>query len=106
MMKTSPLRVVYSTTVPQGLFIIHPNEGAELGMITKQHHIELSTNVTVQDFLKGDSGETLSVLMDLRNECPKGELHLNSYYGKIIGTPDKAVLLYDGTRVYFHALAG
>jgi hypothetical protein len=104
MMKTSPLKVVFSQSLPFGIFILHPNEGAELGMITKKHQVLLSTRITVQDFLKGGEGEPLTVLMDLQNECPKGELHLNVSYGDLVGESPRAVILFDGSRAFLHPI--
>jgi hypothetical protein len=104
MMKTSPLKVVFSQSVPFGIFILHPNEGAELGMITKKHQVALATHISVQDFLKGGEGEQLAVLMDLQNECPKGELHLNVSYGDLVGLIQRAVILFDGSRAFIHPL--
>jgi len=100
--KTSVLNIKYSQHIEKDVFIMHPNEGFDLGLMTKHHAVSWSTKVSAKDFLAGQQGASIPVNIDLRNECPHSQLHMNIHTGEAINLIDKAVLLFDGTRIYLH----
>lgn len=99
MKKTGPLRVSGSTAIQAGRFHIHPNEGFDLGLMTTAYRVNLVTGVDLQHFAQGE-GETQPATVWLLNECPQQTLQLNFKQWEIFGKPEKAMLLYEGDRLY------
>lgn len=106
MKKTVPLSIASSERIPCGHFAIHPNEGFDLGMMTRSYAVQWCTELSLNDFIKGISGSTSEILVDLLNECPRETLQMNLSHWKKIGMPEKAIVIYDGNRLYvqpFHS---
>ena len=82
MKKTAPLKIFCSTRLPEFRLNIHPNEGADLGLMTTRHSVEI--------------GEGIKAELHLLNECPRESLELNTRFWERLGKPTKAVLVYDG----------
>lgn len=104
MKKTVPLNVASSQHFPSGRFALHPNEGFDLGMMTKTYAVQWCTEVSLNDFVKGSTGTSNDVNVDLLNECPPKTLQMNVFQWKKIGMPPKVVVVYDGNRLYIQPL--
>jgi hypothetical protein len=85
MKKTGSLRVLCPHGLPEERLNLHPNEGADLGMMT------LSNPVTLAEGVKGE--------VRLLNECPKETVEISPKYWEKIGKPPRAVLCLDGDRL-------
>lgn len=102
MKKTVVLQVIYSQHIPRNVLIMHPNDGFDIGMMTCSYQVEWCTDVDARSFLTGSNGSMAPSRVDLLNECPHQQLQMNVYHGKDIGMAEKAVLFYDGKRVFVH----
>jgi len=85
MRKTGALRVLCPHGLPESRLNLHPNEGADLGMMT------LSNSVTLDE---GEKGE-----VHLLNECPRETVEISAKYWERIGKPARAVLSLDGDKL-------
>ena len=104
MKKTAVLEIIYSQHLPTETLIMHPNEGFDIGLMTKSHALQWCTNLAVQDFLQGQAGDARPIQVSLLNECPPKQIQMNIQHGKQIGMPKKAVMLFDGQRVFLHSV--
>ena len=102
--KTGTLKTAPSQHLPRGHVGLHPNDGFDLGLMTKSHHVDWCTELEGADFLKGASGTILSAKIELLNQCPHHTLQLNIHEWKQAGAPEYVVLLFDGKRMFLHAV--
>ena len=98
--KTASLKVAASLHIASGLVSLHPNDGFDLGLMTKSHEVEWCTGILPQDFLDGKRGQVLSVKMQLLNDCPHQTLRMNMHQWKNMGSPEQVVMLLDGCRMF------
>ena len=106
MKKTASLRVSVSPAVDREHLVMHPNDGFDLGFMRVEHPVPLCLNLELEDYLKGTLGETGLVNLALKNDCPPQTLVLGSKLHKLLGEPAKAVVLFDGQRLYIHGRPG
>jgi hypothetical protein len=85
MKRTTPLRILCSTNLPENRLNLHPNEGADLGLMMASHSVEIG---------EGERAE-----LHLLNECPKECVEIGLKFWERLGKPAKAVLSYDGTTL-------
>ncbi len=83
MKSTTPLRILCTASLPENRLNLHPNEGADLGLMMASHDVDLG------------GGEKAEVF--LLNECPKESMEIGLRFWERLGKPKKAVLSYDGT---------
>ena len=102
MKKTVSLKVSVSTAVDRVHLVMHPNEGFDLGLMRVAHPVKLCRNLPIEDYLKGGEGDVEMVDISLLNECPKQTILVGLTLHKLLGEPNKAVVLYDGHRLYVH----
>lgn len=102
MKKTKALKVSVSVSVGREHLVMHPNEGFDLGLMRVGHPVRLCRNLGIEDYLKGGEGEVTLIHLDLLNECPKETILVGTGLHRLLGEPAKAVVLYDGHRMYLH----
>jgi hypothetical protein len=102
MKKTVTLKVSLSTALARDHMALHPNEGFDLGLMRVEHPIRLCHSLRLEEYLKGGEGEVHLVNIELLNECPKETLLVGTGLHRILGEPAKAVILYDGHRLFIH----
>jgi hypothetical protein len=100
--KTATLKMAPSQHLPRGHVGLHPNDGFDLGLMTKSHPVDWSIGIEGADFLKGANGTIVSAQIELLNQCPHQTLQLNMHEWKTAGAPEYAILLLDGKRMYLH----
>lgn len=81
MKSTMPLRTLCSTSLPENRLNIHPNEGADIGLM-----------MTCYTAHFGELGD-----MDVRllNECPKESIELSPKLWEKLGKPTKVRLGFE-----------
>jgi hypothetical protein len=84
-MSTTPLKILCSHSLPENRLNIHPNEGADIGL--------MMTHYSTQ------TGDGLPVDIHLLNECPKESVELSTKLWERLGKPKKVVLEIDGGRL-------
>lgn len=104
MKKTGSLKVSVSASVDKEHLVMHPNDGFDLGLMRVEHPVQLCLNVCLEDYLKGCDGASGMVNLALRNECPRETLLVGKVLYRLLGEPVKAVVLYDGNRLFVHPL--
>jgi len=82
MKSTTPLRILCSASLPENRLNLHPNEGADLGLMMTRYSV--------------DVGEVGKAELHLLNECPKESLELSAKFWEKLGRPSRAILSYDG----------
>jgi hypothetical protein len=102
MKKTGSLKVSVSTAVDREHLVMHPNDGFDLGLMRVEHPVRLCRKVGLEDYLKGDEGEVDLVNLALKNECPRQTILVGTAMFQLLGEPSKAVILYDGQRLFVH----
>lgn len=85
MKSTTPLKILCSAGMPENRLNLHPNEGADLGLMTTRHSVELGEGVVAE--------------IHLLNECPRESLEIGPKFWERLGKPAKAILSYDGTML-------
>ncbi len=102
--KTERLKVSPSTQLGIDRLVIHPNDGFDLGMMTREYQVSLCTELPLDKFLGGSDGKVEAARVELRNECPSQTIQVNPQVWERIGMPSAAIILYDGSRLYLHTL--
>lgn len=102
MKKTVPLKVSVSTAVDRTRLVMHPNEGFDLGLMRIAHPVLLCRGLGLEDYLRGGEGVCETVDVALLNECPQKTILVGTALHKLLGEPAKAVVLFDGERLYVH----
>ena len=82
MRSTTPLRLLCAPGMPDYRINMHPNEGADLGLMMTSYSVTL-----------GDGGYAE---LHLRNDCPKESVEVNPRFWERLGKPSKAVLTLEG----------
>lgn len=80
---TSPLTIRCTSWVPDNRMHIHPNDGADLGLMMTSYLM--------------DTREGAKIELRLLNECPKESVEIGPRFWERLGKPSKAILSYDGT---------
>ena len=102
MKKTGSLKISVSTDVDRTHVVMHPNEGFDLGLMRIAHPVELCRGIGIEDYLKGLSGVSEPIAVSLLNECPKETVLLGPALHRLLGEPEKGVVLFDGQRLFVH----
>ena len=106
MKKTGSLKVSLSGTLDQVHLIMHPNEGFDLGLMRAEHTVKLCLDMKLEAYLKGDDTRSDFVFIALKNECPRETIVMGAGLHRALGNPSRAVVLFDGNRLYLHGQPG
>jgi hypothetical protein len=79
--RTKALRILCSAGIPESRLNLHPNEGADIGLMTTHHSAKTIEGVTLE--------------LHLLNECPKESVEINSRLWERLGKPAKVILGYE-----------
>jgi hypothetical protein len=82
---TKALTILCSGRIPENRLNIHPNEGADIGLMMTRYSAR--------------TGEGASVELCLLNECPKESIEINARFWERLGKPSKVVLGYEDGRL-------
>jgi hypothetical protein len=85
MKSTSPLKPLCSARLPSNRLVIHPNEGADMGMMMTSHSAR--------------TGDGVEIEVRLLNECPRESVELSTGLWEQLGKPKQLVLAYDGGTI-------
>jgi hypothetical protein len=81
MKSTSPLKALCSMRLPENRLNIHPNEGADIGLMMTQYSARSKDGTAIE--------------LQLLNECPKESVELSSRMWEKLGKPSKVRLGYE-----------
>jgi hypothetical protein len=82
---TKALTILCSARLPENRLNIHPNEGADIGLMMTVHSARMGEGATVE--------------LCLKNECPKESVEISSRLWEKLGKPSKVVLGYEDGRL-------
>jgi hypothetical protein len=101
MKRTSPLRVLGDATFDDGRIVIHPNAGADLGLMTAQHQIRVFFNSPIQDFVDM-KGYPIHGTIQLSNNCKPDTIEMSLKKWTDMGRPKQALLIYDNHKLLIY----
>jgi hypothetical protein len=81
MKQTRALRILCSSRLPEGRLNIHPNDGADMGLMTLSHSAKTADGATIE--------------LHLLNDCPMESVEIASKLWERLGKPARVVLGYD-----------
>jgi hypothetical protein len=81
MKSTSPLKALYSVRLPENRLNIHPNEGADIGLMMTQYSAHYKDGTAIE--------------LQLLNECPIESVELSFHMWEKLGKPSKVRLGYE-----------
>lgn len=87
MKRTMPLRILCTAWLAENRVNIHPNEGADLGLMMASYSMDI--------------GDGRRAELCLLNECPKESVEIGIKFWERLGRPAKAVLSFDGAILKF-----
>jgi hypothetical protein len=82
---TRALRILCSARLAENRVNIHPNEGADIGLMLTRYTARMDEGATVELFLL--------------NECPKESVEINTRLWERLGKPSMVVLGYEDGRL-------
>ncbi len=102
MKKTGALKVSVSARVDRVHLVMQPNDGFDLGMMRVTHPVLLCRCLGVEEYLRGANGVREALSVDLSNACPSQTILVGSELHRLLGAPSRAVILFDGARLFVH----
>jgi hypothetical protein len=93
MKSTGHLTAMGDFTLQKDLIILHPNDGYDLGLITKDNAVRIFSGASREDFLAG-KGKFIPGIVQLLNECTHTTVRMNLSWWQEIGKPRRVRLTY------------
>jgi hypothetical protein len=81
MRNTKALRILCSMRLPESRLNMHPNEGADIGLMMTKHLATMPDGTSME--------------LHLLNDCPKESVEISSKLWERLGKPAKVVLGYE-----------
>jgi hypothetical protein len=81
MKSTSPLKALCSVRLPENRLNIHPNDGADIGLMMTKHSARYKDGMEIE--------------LHLLNECPMESVELSLHMWEKLGKPSKVRLGYE-----------
>ncbi|MBN1648663.1 MAG: hypothetical protein JW874_11580 [Spirochaetales bacterium] len=94
MRRTGLLTVNTGHGISRGRFIIHPNDGYELGLMNREYSVGLYINEKIDVFSAGANPATAGSIC-LENSCRHGVIEMSAKQWAEMGQPEKVVLIYE-----------
>ena len=101
MKRTAPLQVLADAAFADGQVVIHPNAGADLGLMTLEHEIRVFFNSPIQDFMEM-KGYPIHGTLTLSNNCKAGIVELSQKRWTTMGRPRHVLLIYDNHKLLIY----
>ena len=98
MKRTQPLKIMVDSSFPLGKVVVHPNEGFDLGLMNTSYPVKIYLNCRIDEF-RDESNDPLQGQILLENRCREGYVELAQKNWIKIGSPDKALLVYDAGKL-------
>ena len=91
MKATDFLTVMGDFSLARDTLVIHPNDGFDLGFMTKTCAVKIVTGGTPADFAAGNATHVPGTVL-LENACACGTMRMNLSWWKKMGSPGKVKL--------------
>ncbi len=104
MKQTATLKIGTDSGIGADRFVINPNDGFDLGLLTQEHELFLCSDA--DEFQRGEEPCGRPAFLQLSNDCPRGCLRMSVKAWKEMGMPDSCVVMQEGRRFYLHPGAG
>ncbi len=96
---TEALTVCVERNFPDMQIAIHPNDGSDLNLFTREHNFIFFAGTSIDKFKSG-SGQLGEGELHLLNECPLGTLQVSEMIAGKLCFCEKAMLILDGEKIY------
>jgi len=98
MVHTAVLEVIIEHRFPEMQIAIHPNDGLDLDLITREHGFFIFAGSSLDKFKEG-KGLIGEGELHLLNECPHGVLQVSEKISLRLAGSDKAMVILDNKKV-------
>ncbi|MDC7235542.1 MAG: hypothetical protein PQJ58_20115 [Spirochaetales bacterium] len=98
MVHTSVLDVRIEHGFPEMQIAIHPNDGLDLDLITREHSVFIFTGSSLDKFKEG-KGLVGEGELHLLNECPNGVLQVSEKISLQLAGSDKAMIILENKKI-------
>ena len=96
---TGALEVRVDHKIPDLRIAIHPNDGIDLDLFTREHNVLISAGTSIEQ-LKAGKGQLGEGELHLLNECPVGILQVSEPVAAGLCFSDTAMIIRDGNRIF------
>lgn len=95
---TEPLKIIIKKDFSEMELAIHPNDGEDLDLYTREHKLFFYAGKSIDKFKSGE-GQLGNVELHLLNECKLGTIMIsNGIYNKLKPS-EKAILVRDKDKI-------
>jgi 23S rRNA-/tRNA-specific pseudouridylate synthase len=98
MKHTAPLKVKRIEEIEEQNLVIHPNDGYDLGLMSRYYDIQLHSNITAEEFNQTPAAE-VNAKIELANECHLGTVEMSLSFWEHLGEPEEVFLIYDNNKL-------
>ncbi len=95
---TDVLTVYANSTLEQNKLIINPNDGYDLGLLSRHNYVKIFPLGSEEQFSQ-ENGEYVPGQLDLENSCQNSSVQVNPIYWEKMGKPKKLKLRYDNSKL-------
>jgi len=96
---TDPLEIIVEKGFTEMEMAIHPNDGQDLDLYTREHSLIFYAGQSLDKFKSGE-GQLGEGELHLLNECRHGTLMVSDYLCGKLNFCDKAMLIRDNNRIF------
>ncbi len=98
MKSTEYLTVMSDLKLRRNDLVIHPNDGYDLGLLSRDNEVRIFAGTGVEDFAAG-KGEGVAGIIRLHNSCTVATVHMNPARWNELGKPRLVRLAYEKDRL-------
>jgi hypothetical protein len=98
MKSTEYLTVMGDFKLRRNDLVIHPNDGYDLGLLSRDTEVRIFTGTSMEDFAAG-RGEGVKGTVRLHNSCAAATVHISPAWWNDLGKPRIVRLAFDGDRI-------
>jgi hypothetical protein len=98
MVHTTVLTVIIEHRFPEMQLAIHPNDGLDLDLITREHNLIIFAGSSLDNFKEG-KGIVGEGELHLLNNCPSGTMQVSEKISLQLAGSDKAMLILDNKKI-------
>lgn len=101
MVRTNPLQIIPVNNLPERIVAIHPNDGDDLNLYTRENPFVLLAGKSINDFTEPNSEALLGDgELHLLNECRLGTLMISTELHKQLSFSDNVILVRNKDKLF------
>lgn len=98
MVHTAVLDIIIEHRFPEMQIAIHPNDGLDLDLITREHSFFIFAGSSLERFKEG-KGLIGEGDLHLLNDCPNGVMQVSEKISLELAGSDKAMIILDNKKI-------